>query len=142
MGVLPDGRLNDILDALIAGLGTQTLHLAKNNVMITRSTVLGDFTEADYSGYVSQVIPAFVAAVNDGANHRASAASSVITFQNTTGVAGNSIYAVYATNAAGHLLWAEEVSGGPTTPVDMLTAGKVFLYTPVMYQYSFASTSP
>jgi hypothetical protein len=142
MGVLPDAALIDALAALLSGYGTLTLHLAQNNVSITRATVLTDFTEANFSGYVAQNIGTWATPALDSVNHRSYAAAPALSFQNTTGAVGNSIYAVYATNAAGHLVYAEEVAGGPSVPVDMTTSGKTFVYTPTYYQYSFASTSP
>jgi hypothetical protein len=142
MGVFPDSGLIDALAALLSGYGPLTLRLAKNNVTITRATVLTDFTEANYSGYAPQTLGTFATPALDSVNHRSYAAAPALSFQNTTGSVGNSIYAVYATNGAGHLVYAEEVAGGPSVPVDMTTAGKTFVYTPTFYQYSQASTSP
>lgn len=140
--VFPDAGLGYVLADLLTGLGTLTLHLAKNNVTITRATVLADFTEANFSGYASQAIGTWGSPVYDAANHRYTATAPAALFQNTTGVVGNSIYAVYVTDAGGHLIYCEEVTGGPGTPVDMTTAGKVYVYTPVVADLSQNSTSP
>lgn len=141
-GVFVDASLGIDLAALLSGLGTLTIHLCKNNVTITRATVVGDFVEANFSGYASQTIGAWGTPVYDATNHRYTSTAPAALWQNTTGVVGNSVYAVYVTDAGGHLIFAEEVTGGPTTPVDMTTAGKVYVYTPVVADYSFYATSP
>jgi hypothetical protein len=141
-GVFPDAGLADNLAAWLSGLGTLTLHLAKNSVTITQASILTDFTDANFSGYAAQTIGTWGAPVYDATNHRYTSAAPALTFLNTTGSVGNSIYAVYVTNAAGHLLYAEEVTGGPATPVDMTTAGKAYIYQPIFDDSSRASTSP
>jgi hypothetical protein len=141
-GVFPDTGLVDNITAWLTGLGTLTLHLARNNVTITRASVLTDFTEANFSGYAAQTIGAWGTPVYDATNHRYNSSAPPLTFLNSTGSVGNSIYAVYITNVAGHLVYAEEVTGGPATPVDMTTAGKAYIYQPVFDDSSRASTSP
>ena len=141
-GVFPDVGLSDNMAAWLTGLGTLTLHLAKNNVTITRASVLTDFTEANYSGYVAQTIGTWGAPVYDATNHRYTSTAPALTFINSTGSVGNSIYAVYIKDAGGTLIYAEEVTGGPATPVDMTTAGKAYIYQPIFDDSSRASTSP
>lgn len=140
--VFPDVSLGVDLSAFINGIGTLTIHLAKNNVVITRGSLITDFVEANFSGYAAQVIGTFGAPVYDATNHRYTITAPPATFQNSTGAVGNSIYAIYVTDASGHLIFAEEVVGGPSTPVDMTTSGRTYIYTPVIADYSFYSTSP
>lgn len=103
------------------------VHLFKNNHTPVLGDILADFTEADFSGYVPQDIGAFGAAVF--AVDRATAlASAALTWTNSTGAVGNSIYGVFVTNNAGTvLIFAER---GPAVPIDMTTAGKTMSYTP------------
>jgi hypothetical protein len=140
--VFPDIGLGVDLAAFLSGLSTLTIHLAKNNVTITRASILTDFLEANFSGYASQTIGAWGTPVYDATNHRYTSTAPPVLWQNSTGGVGNSIYAIYVTNGAGVLIFAEEVTGGPSTPVDMTTAGKVYVYTPIVADYSFYSTSP
>lgn len=140
--VFPDTSLGVSLSAFINGIGQLTIHLAKNNVVITRATLITDFVEANFSGYSPQIIGTFGAPVYDATNHRFTITAPGCMFQNSTGAVGNSIYAIYVTDVSGHLIFAEEVAGGPSTPVDMTTAGRVYIYTPIIADYSFYSTSP
>jgi len=142
-GVFPDVALGTMLANWITGMGPMTLHLARNNVTITRASLLVDFTECNFSGYSAQAVGAFGSPVLDGTNHRSVITGTPNIFQNTTGVVGNDVYAIYITeDTGGTLVYAEEVTGGPTTPVDMNTAGRVYSYTPIFDESSRFSTSP
>lgn len=102
-------------EATFAGIH---LHLYKNNYTPVDATVLGDFTEANFDGYASEVptftIPAEVAnkaSMND---------SSPRTFTHDGGAIANTVYGYYVTCDAGPvLMWAERFSA----PVSMSALG-------------------
>ena len=102
------------------------IHLYKNNYSPVQGSVLGDFTEADYSGYASQLIstwtgPSWVAP------RQVLEAGSSKTFSNTTGAVGNTVYGYYITDQGGNLVWAER---DPSAPIDMGSAGRTYIILP------------
>src|SRR5919204_2712033 len=141
-GVFVDAGLGANLTAWLTGLGSLTIKLAKNNVTITRATVIGDLTEANFSGYASQSIGAWGAPVYDAANHRYSSTAPTNTWTNSTGVVGNTIYAVYVVDSSGNLIFVEAARDSSGNPIDMTIAGRVYGYTPVVDDSSRASVSP
>lgn len=113
------------------GAAEWVVHLYKNNFTPLEGSVLGSFTEADFSGYAPLPIGAFGAAVY--AFGRATALGvAPLTWTNTTGAVGNDVYGVFVTNAAGTVLQFAERA--PAAPIDMQTAAQVMSYTPSLYQ--------
>lgn len=49
-------KLADIVKKSTGDLAAATVHLFKNDFTPTQNNVLGDFTEADYTGYTNQAI--------------------------------------------------------------------------------------
>jgi hypothetical protein len=89
-----------------------TMHLYKNNYSPIEASVLGDFTEADFSGYGGgQVITGWTTPVDSGA-HRAIAHATTLVWTHGAGATNNDIYGYYVTQGA-DLIWAEAFNGGP-----------------------------
>ncbi|SRR6266567_2011054 len=141
-GVFTDSGLGVNLAAWAVGVGALTIKLAKNNVTITRATVLGDFVEANFSGYASQSVGAWGSPVYDAANHRYSITAPTNQWTNSTGAVGNTIYAIYVVDSSGNLIYCEAARDASSAPIDMTVAGRVYGYTPVVDDSSRASTSP
>ena len=112
--------------------GNLHLHLFQNNYTPIASSVIGNFTEATFSGYsTTQPLPIttvkWTTPANDGAG-RAIAFNATFNFSNSTGAVGNQIYGYYVTDLAdATVLWAERFS---SAPIDMTTAGKTMSMTP------------
>lgn len=133
--VWQEDGLTAAADALAAlahdggGAAEWVVHLFKNNHTPALGDDVADYTEADFSSYVPLPIGAFGAAVF--AVDRATAlALAALSWTNSTGVVGNSIYGAFITNAAGtEMRFAERA---PAAPIDMTTAGKTMSYTPAI----------
>lgn len=88
------------------------LHLYKNDLAPDSASVLGDFTEAEFSGYSSTVLTA--------ANWGITAASTTvflyseaIIFEADASVTDEDIYGYYVTNTTGDVMWAERFANPP-----------------------------
>lgn len=128
---VPDVGLLKLLNDRIAGWGASvTLHLFTNNYTPIAGSVIGNFTEATFPGYVAQAIGAWGAAAMVGG--RAKTIGSTIT--NTLSVTGGpySIYGYYMT-LGGVLIWAER---DPNAPISEATAGDSYSVIPVFTQAS------
>jgi len=121
-----DQELLDALDASQATRNTYVLHLYKTDTTIQQSMVIGDFTEANFTGYSAQNITDFGAAYINGSSKAESDAGLYSFIQTGTGVT-NSVYGYYVTTAGGALRWAERYAGAP---VSMNATGKVFSVAP------------
>lgn len=116
-----------LLDEVV-NASSYTLHLFKNNVSISETTVIGDFTEADFSGYSSGAIAGWSAAV-DNLDHRAISVAGTVTFTHGAGATNNNIYGYYVLTGSGALAWAETFAGGP---VPMAANGATLTIEPVL----------
>jgi hypothetical protein len=95
------GERNDLLAILGQGL---TLRLFSNNVTITKSTVVGNLTEASGNGYAAISLTSGSWVLSGSNPTTASYPKQTFTF---TGAAGN-LYGYYITkDADGSLCWAE-----------------------------------
>lgn len=109
-------KLNNVtlelaLDAVTDLYIGATLRLYRNNYTPLETSVAGDFTEANFSGYVAQALPNFPAA-----NYVGPQAETVLPAQNfihSGGGVDNDIYGYYVTDAGGDLLFAERNPLGP-----------------------------
>lgn len=103
MGVFEDDGIRVALDNVTAGeLATAKLRLYSNNLTPTNAQVIGDFTEATFTGYAAVTLSGWTAA--SVAAHVASSTANPVTFTLTAGT--QSIYGWYITNAAGTVLYA------------------------------------
>jgi len=94
-----------LLDKLLAA-DDYTLHLYKNNYTPVDGSVIGDFTEADFSGYSGgEDITGWSAAVIVAG--RAESTGDPIDQTHNGGATGNTIYGFYVVDSGGNLCWAE-----------------------------------
>lgn len=110
--IIPDASLAYWLADLEASGRTFTAHLAKSNTTPGTATVLGDFTEADYTSYAAQTLGSWGSNSLDGTNHKETSAFPTINFPGNTGSSQN-VYAVYITDDNGHLRAAWRIGGAP-----------------------------
>ena len=114
--------LNEVLAAVPLRAG-----LFKNDRTPKPADVIGDYTEADFSGYDGvKNLTAWTAAVTI-AGHGSSSANGV-TWTHNGGPTDNLIYGVFVIDNTGALVWAER---NPFGPVLVRPANPVFSYSPV-----------
>jgi len=115
--------LNGIIVEL---LESAELCLFKNDYTPIATTVLADFTEADFDGYARIVLSGWPAAALD-ANDKASTELAAQTFTKSGAVTANTIYGVFVLDDVGNLLYAER---NPAGGVVINTAGQTYSYLP------------
>jgi hypothetical protein len=129
--VFPDVSCqNTLSDYITDRLGTSNykFRLFTSNTTPGTATVIGDFTEATFAGYVAIAANTITWAAATLVGHVANSNGSNIVFNNTSGGAVN-VYGVYVTNASGSLLYYAERD--PAAPVSV-PAGGSYIYTPNM----------
>jgi len=108
--VVPDlGEIELLTKLLINTADTEDyiLKLYKNNYTPIAATVVGSFTEADFTNYVDKTIARSDWAAPSTVSNKAE--SSVTTQSWTCGATTNTIYGYYVVGAtSGVCLWAEE----------------------------------
>lgn len=122
-------KLLAILDAITAvwDADNVVLRLYKNNVTPpVDGDVVGNYTEADFGGYASQVLSVFPASSWVSPRATTTAAAQVFT---ATGASANTIYGYYVTDSGGLLVYAERNAAGG---VVIGSAGQTYTVTPVM----------
>lgn len=128
--IYPDDGLETILTSVVAG-GID-IHLFVNDLVPTLDSVLFDFTEAAWSGYVPITVPAVDFIFQAIAAHVAQLTAAPIFFTNTSGV-DQQVYGYYATTpGGGNVLWAARFDGAPL-PLPFLGSLPV---TPGLANYS------
>lgn len=95
------------LDVIRDLITAAEIKLFKNNLTISATTVLADFTEANYSGYGGGQTPAWTAVATDGSG-RAHTTSDVMTWSHSGGGTSNTIYGYYCESPTDGLLFAEK----------------------------------
>jgi hypothetical protein len=127
-------------DGLLAVLGylvglwnttTLTIQLFKNNYTPVDTSVLGDFTAADFNGYSPLSVTGWGTPATVGLRARSAAASQ--TWTKGVGGTGNDVYGYFITDSSSSLVWAER---DPNAPIDMNTDGNQYIITPVFTQRS------
>lgn len=105
---------------------TLKLRLYQNNYTPVEGSVLGDFTEATFSGY-AQATPLVAVDITgpDGTNRWTITWSQCSWTKN--GATGNQIYGYYVLNAANQVLFAERFGAAP---IDMTVNGNHLQLTP------------
>jgi hypothetical protein len=113
--------LTDLISNLI-GVSTAYpyLHLFTNNVTPSPTSVIADFTEADYTGYASQPIPG-VGAVGWASQGAAVAYSGPVIFAPTGTAVTNIIYGYYITDSGSTHLWGAALLPSPYSMTDPTT---------------------
>lgn len=102
------------------------IFLFKNDYTPDNDTILTDFTEADFTGYASQAIPATWALTTVIAG-RAFTSNAPMVFLCTGGATPNNIYGYWITDGSGNLIFAERFASAPLV---MDTAGQTISVTP------------
>lgn len=113
-GVWSDLGIAKALDDIVAGAGFSTakLRLFKNNVTPDNTKVIGDFTEATFSGYAAISLTGWSAAAVTA--HVAQSDPTAGTFTITSGT--QAIYGWYVTDSGGTVLyWAQRDPSAPVT---------------------------
>jgi len=98
------------------------IHLFKNSISPDRTTTLGAFTEADFSGYAPQTITSW-SSVTVG-SHVATTAPTPVVFSVGVGGVANNIYGYYVTDSTDSILYWSEVD--PAAPVALNTLGQTY----------------
>lgn len=114
-----DLGIKDVLEALRLRPPGYTLHLYTNNITPTTSSVVGDFTEAAFTGYAAVALAGWTASAV--AAHVASTTANPITF--TASGAYQSIYGWYVTDGAG-----DYVCGGRDAAAPVVMSATVNSY--------------
>jgi hypothetical protein len=122
--------LKFVLNAITGAFnsGGVKLRLFKNNHTPVEGDTIGNYTEADFSGYAAVAIGPWNAATYSSGSASASATSSQ-TFTNSTGAVGNDIYGYYVTDAGNTTLYFAQIAS--TVPIDMNTALQSLTVQPV-----------
>src|ERR1044072_2949235 len=126
---VPDVGEVNILDTLRGVWNSTTVrfHLYQTNYTPVDGSVLGDFTEATFSGYAAIAVSSFAAATT--VSNRGSTTANPITFTRGVGETSNSIYGYYVTDSTNtKLLFAERA---PAPPISMTNVGDQIVITPV-----------
>lgn len=118
--IVPDVAEQDFMAWILAQFTAQGLHLHlyKNNYTPVDASVLGSFTEADFSGY-SAAVPS-MGTQAEVANKCQVVDAMPRNFTHNGGGTSNTVYGYYVTKDVGpDLLWAERFSA----PVSMAASG-------------------
>jgi len=108
------------------------VRLFKNNYTPVAGSVIGSFTEANFSGYTPGSLGTLGAATT--VSGRASTTAATANTWTKSGATGNDIYGYYVTDAGGTVLyWAER---GSAAPYSMNTNGEGLSVTPTVTQGS------
>lgn len=102
-----------------------TIKLFQNNYIPVAGTVIGDLTEATFSGYAAQALAGGAVSGMLDASGRAVAQWNAVTFTKA-GATGNTIYGYYVIDGSGNLLWAERFDSS----IAMNTDGAFIQLTP------------
>lgn len=111
--VVPSASEDRLLGWMLntANSSNQTLKLFKTNVTVSASTVVGDLTEADFSGYSAKTLTRGSWTVTQ-VSSKASASYSDQTFTASSG--SQTLYGYYIVDNSGNLLWAENFTSSKT----------------------------
>lgn len=130
--VVPNVGELELLNRLLQGGnyandGNYVLKLFKNNYTPTTVSTLGDFTEADFTNYVSVTLSQTMwGTASTNGNDKAESSYSQQSW--TCGSTGNTVYGYYVEGAvSGQLLWAEKFGSAK-----VLTNGDILNLVPVI----------
>lgn len=124
---VPDVGERNLLTLLIAGIAGAgaKVKLFSNNFTVIDATVLGDFTEATYTGYAAQTLAGGAVAGSNTAG-RATASWTQQSYT-CTGGSSQTIYGYYIVDSTGAILYFAE---NFATPVVLSNGGAPLLLTP------------
>lgn len=129
---IPDAKLIQLVDDLRQD-NTQlmgVLRLYQNDPTISNTSIAGDFTEANFSGYTAwnfnQTGSTWPAASSPGSG-QAHSVHADVDFTHDGGATANDIYGAYITDSAGALIAAKRYS---LAPFNIATVGQKFTISP------------
>jgi hypothetical protein len=128
MGIkVPDVAEKTFLDLIIKPYfnTNSVLRLYVNSLTPLDATVVGDFTEASFPGYLAQNIMDWGVSVTTPEG-RAQIEAGVKTFTRGVGGSPQTVYGYYVTGVGGSLLFAEKVD----PPVTLSTSGQQYTVLP------------
>lgn len=141
MITLTAAAVKAIIDELKATgnfLDALTLHLYKSPGAPTRQTVLGDLTEADFTGYAAVALGAWGADWTDPAGNWHVTAPS-IQFTATGSAVSNDIYGYYVTATVGGNPVLRYVEAFDQGPFGIARAGDALIVVPDFSLYDLAT---
>lgn len=119
--------MTDVKTALAAVITATKLkvHLYTNNYTPIGSTTITDFTEATFTGYAAQNVPALGVVFTNDSGQAEFDCTATSTWTATDAVTPNTIYGYYVVDSTTGTIvrWAERFD----TPVDMTAAGKTLI---------------
>lgn len=127
MIAIPNVQRRAIVNELIGAgnfLDAAVIHLYKNDYTPGPATVVGDFTEADFTGYAASAIVVWGTVLTDPSNV-AYVAGDAKTFASTGSAVPNTIYGYWAQGAGG-LMYAERFDA----PIPILGVGDGIVLVP------------
>ncbi len=120
--------LNDPSDPITGTfLNTLKMRLFKNNLTPGTATVLGDFTEADFTGYSAASLSGFAASSAGGSGAASSGDAKTFTVGSSP-TTTNNIYGYYITDSGNTKLYG--CQRDPNAPRSMAIAGDTYTVTP------------
>lgn len=124
--IVPNDSKKTNMQLILNGLfiGTK-IRLFQNNYTPVAATVIGDLTEATFSGYAQITLAGGAVAGALDAENRAVITWNAVTFTKA-GATGNTIYGYYIVDNGGVLLWLERFDA----PISMTTDGAFITITP------------
>jgi hypothetical protein len=123
MNVFCEGGWEGIWNDAVAAGRLHSLHLFQNNYVPVLSDVVGNYTEATFSGYASATL-AWGAAFINGST-QAEIDATPVTFAHSSGGVTNTIYGIYVLDSGGALAYAERFGA----PISMATSSDSITYT-------------
>jgi len=131
---VPDVGLKQVIMLLQAGFPQLFVRLFQNDYTPAAGSVLANFTEATFSGYVAGTIQPGAAGwpgapLLGAANHRYQITAGNVAYNGTGAGITNTIYGYYVCDQANNLWWAERLPGAPFT---MGAAGSNLTITPTL----------
>lgn len=108
--------------------GPYKIGLFKNNFTPTDTSVIGDITPADFSGYSAVGLANLTAWTSASwSSPRAITQNADVVWTHNGGGTPNDIYGYYVVDSLGALAWAERNASAPVT---MSAAGQTYTVTP------------
>ena len=124
MNIFCEAGWRELWDTATAASVLKTIKLYQNNYVPTLTDTVGSYTEATFSGYVSQTL-AWGAAFINGST-QAEIDATALTWTHSAGATGNTVYGIYVLDNAGALVYAERFPA----PISMTANGDAITYTP------------
>jgi hypothetical protein len=118
--------LNDFITDRLNASGKYYFRLYTNNVTVSTSTVLGDFTEATFTGYAAVQGSAVSWSAAALTGHVAFSNAGNMTFTNSSG-SPVTVYGIFVTDSGKTKLYFVEAD--PNAPIS-IPAGGQYIYTP------------